>query len=590
MAATNSENSKHEFSLTVVLRRSGEERWGFSWLSEGFFRSKERIVEKLMPGSVAWQWNQQHEDAGHSDQCIQPLDELISANGKTGREEMTAELAGREVVLEFRRALPAQEEDHAARTASGPWSTSQASTSPTGPLSSRRGSKPSFSASLTTYLQRSSLAVSPGATPSSGRTPPPTYAAWAEDEAENGLPAGESSNSQAPTQRQEASAPSTEQVETTLLEAPSRTLSDTPWGFVAQVMSLGGGSVRLSWVFDWEAAPAEFAALENVSRGFEVFQRSEASSEGQEVRVHSARPPLTLELPVGHRYSFEVRAIIWDSREETDEGNGIHGRRLWTSPAPPAVAADLRGSVRMAPAAPPTPVRGAVASRLGSFLARPQGPSASTSPVATASPAVTMGGSAGSSSRETHSDNPLASSKPRLVTAGPWDPAAEKRDISRRMLIRGGSQLVARQEMEKPGKLRGDSWDSDDSGSLQRLSTALSSLERTAKMGEAAAEAVPEEGQHSLRDRMEPMPAAQASVRATEVPSSTNRSRLHVQLADGQAALLEFSSSDDVSQLVADFVQQQRIRDFFQAPLLERVQEMVSTGKQEDTVDIAELV
>jgi len=58
-------------SLTVVLRRKSEEqKWGLQWMRDGFTLKGERIVEQLVPGSVAESWNRQQEQAGHPNRCI----------------------------------------------------------------------------------------------------------------------------------------------------------------------------------------------------------------------------------------------------------------------------------------------------------------------------------------------------------------------------------------------------------------------------------------------------------------------------------------------------------------------------------------
>ena len=63
----------------------------------------ERIVEKLKEGSVAACWNRQQERSGLPDRCIQPMDRLVSVNGKSAHEEIRVELSNQEVVLEFQR-------------------------------------------------------------------------------------------------------------------------------------------------------------------------------------------------------------------------------------------------------------------------------------------------------------------------------------------------------------------------------------------------------------------------------------------------------------------------------------------------------
>eukprot|EP00439_Symbiodinium_sp_Y106_P001892 s806_g1.t1 len=87
-----------------------------------------------------------------------------------------------------------------------------------------------------------------------------------------------------------------------------------PYGVLAQVTSLAGGSVRLSWLFDWESAPGEIAREEWAVRGFEVQAHSEEDSENLEVLSFS-KSPATFELSAGQRYRLQVRAILSDSRQ-----------------------------------------------------------------------------------------------------------------------------------------------------------------------------------------------------------------------------------------------------------------------------------
>merc|ERR550532_908929 len=80
----------------------------------------------------------------------------------------------------------------------------------------------------------------------------------------------------------------------------------TPFGLVVQVLSLGAGTLRLSWRFDWTVAPAEFLEEPGFTRSFEVI-RQRLGDAPEEVRTASKQSLLKLDIPVGFRYSFMVR-------------------------------------------------------------------------------------------------------------------------------------------------------------------------------------------------------------------------------------------------------------------------------------------
>merc|ERR1712232_705433 len=82
--------------------------------------------------------------------------------------------------------------------------------------------------------------------------------------------------------------------------------------------------------------------------------------------------------------------------------------------------------------------------------------------------------------------DPLATAMPRVVAAGPRDPAAEKRALADRLLIRRGGNLVTREEETLEQKLRSLGMESDDEDDLLRLSSALSNLEQHAAVKRSA--------------------------------------------------------------------------------------------------------
>lgn len=512
----------------------------------------------------------------------------------------------------------------------------------------------------------------------------------------------------------------------------------TPHGVVVQVLSLGSGSVRLSWLYDWEAAaaadPAAAIAPDDSEgqrfRGFEVLQRVEGGgtdkdtqdvekgSDDNVVRWPCTKPQLKLDLKTGRRYSFEVRAVLRDA--QSSDATSVSGspgasessgaQPLWTSPPSALAFADLRGGARSSAsaetsaatttAAGPAPkrgARGAVASRLGSFLAqkplergssqrsvpaagldaassaitspsRAGGAAAdndlaaapvSTSPgpgsnpeaadvgasalVGNASPdkgaEVAIASSAVPATSDGAFEDPLATAAPRVVNSKPLNPAAEKREIAERLLIRRGGPLVSLDGQPLPS-LRNSSVDSDD-GSLQQLAQALSSLERSAS-DRLGAQAVAQEGHHDLQHRLDssspvrpscgtkadslvpeeasfmtpfvsftrsqqeygprhsvgakpeplgPDPGDAALMESGHSNACDGQFRLNVQLADGKAEVLEFQRGDEaIRHQVEEFVTRNKLRDIFVDPLLERLSNMVLSNQVEDSVDVIDLL
>jgi len=409
-----------------------------------------------------------------------------------------------------------------------------------------------------------------------------------------------------------------------LLEEPAA--KETPFGLVVQVLSLGAGTLRLSWRFDWTVAPAEFLEEPGFVRSFEVI-RQRLGDPPEEVRSSCRQALLKLDVPVGFRYGFVVRAVIKDMAKQEDDVE-------WASEASQPVTADFRGQSRpggvnsvgvpstaaaaaatrgdgtrsLPGSAPlPRPPR-AVASGLGAFLQQGSRPTAATDlrpldtsgegnevsasnevpdPVAEAverasstsspekTPAVVMGPVA----------DPLTTAKPLVVVGGNLDPAAEKRSIAERLRLRrvGGvaALLEATANLERQ---RSFSMDSDDEGSLMRLSSALSTLEKTAasqsqRRSDAAGSATDKDsgGNEEL-------------VHLPKSPEERTIFRLNVKLSDDNASEIEFCDRDELPAAVQRFVEQHKIKELFAGPLLERAEAMLRSGTTADSVDVVDLV
>lgn len=283
-----------------------------------------------------------------------------------------------------------------------------------------------------------------------------------------------------------------------------------PYGLVAQVTSLNSGSVRLSWLFDWEAAPSD---ITEAQRGFEVLW-CEADSE-EVTRQSFERSPALLELPPGTRCRLQVKAVL---RTPDADANAD---AFWTSSVSAAVSADLRCADRKATSSEPAspapsnpasatpssvsaglaapsfaqPRKGRVAANFTDFLKRtppPSGPSAAKN-----NAKVVMGGSAPKVSLAP--PGPLGSLQPRVVNAGPMDPNTEKRELAERIRLRSGPS--GSNSLGHDDRPRSSSFDSDDE-SLAKLSQALSSLERTQQAIQKRQLEVANEGSHSVERRM----------------------------------------------------------------------------------------
>merc|ERR1711990_222578 len=83
---------------------------GFCWFADRFKENKARVVKKMLPGSLVDLWNREQLASGLLEFCIQPGDEVVSANGMMNPDEIDQVMAGEEVLLEFRRAVKCRSE------------------------------------------------------------------------------------------------------------------------------------------------------------------------------------------------------------------------------------------------------------------------------------------------------------------------------------------------------------------------------------------------------------------------------------------------------------------------------------------------
>ncbi|CAE6917281.1 unnamed protein product [Symbiodinium natans] len=306
-----------------------------------------------------------------------------------------------------------------------------------------------------------------------------------------------------------------------------------PYGVLAQVTSLAGGCVRLSWLFDWESAPDEMSSEEWARRGFEVLCSEEGQEDSEDVKVLPfSKSPAALELPAGQRYRLQVRATLSDSRQS--------GTTTWTSAPSSAVSADLRAPTSPVKAQASSPVsldseatlpnlqvpkaksKGRVAANFGAFMAAAV-PSPSAPNAAAAK--VVMGGSV----RQQARPDPLVAPYPRVVSAGPVDAASEKAEMAERLRLRGqsGTRETSNTHDSHP---RSSSFDSDDE-SLAKLSLALRSLEKnTVARQKRQLQEVASEAAHQLPERL-------------EVPPSAMFRRDELDLAQGRPAILGIDNS-----------------------------------------------
>jgi len=526
--------------IVVLQRKTDKQLWGLAWFKDGFERKGERIVEKTMKGSVAECWNRQQEQVGHPERCIQPLDRLVSVNGKTGREEIKAELASQEVVLEFHRAVPHKEmsSSPAAAPPSRNPSGELRSASPASPRRDNR--RASFQDAFSAYLQ----AVGPPEESVDQGIGVPCAKLAQQSMDVQGLPFDSTNSSSRPLLSTHEVAPS-----------PARVLKP---GEHADRHARG-----------WPVAAGLDSFLAQGSRTAEVHQVQE----------------------VGSLADTSMRTKVVEMEKQPS------------------------GAASSARAASGTPLE------------------PSTQKLST----VVMGPII----------DPLSTAKPLVVVARALDPAAEKRDIAERLRIRhGGTRVLLQETSQCLDRQRSCSMDSDDEGSLMRLSHALSSLERTAatKLTDYAGDAVAQEGYHSLQQRLEPGPeepfrpasvarlstsSASASVSQQDLqlrasrptatvdpalacgrrgdsatsppapdqpvpPGPTPRQRnvytLNVQVSEERVCHIQFVNGDNLLQLVKDFLTQNHMREIFEGPLLRRAELMRLSGIQEESVDIVDLL
>jgi len=323
-------------------------------------------------------------------------------------------------------------------------------------------------------------------------------------------------------------------------------LDVSPHSLVVQVLSLGAGSLRLSWLFDWSAAPANLFGEGPPEKLFDVIRRQEDTCDV--THHYCARAELELDVPIGNRYTFEVCAVICDAMaDDATPEEGQERTSLWKSDVSQAADADVRMPTSpsgLPPSAPGTPAeqttfqpprRRGVASTLGNFLAQRPAPGQAAAsnalsakdPTPPTSPLgqVIMGGSMQTNTSASSdgtaiimggSANPLTSSKPRTSAVNMLDPIREKQDVAE----------LLRARREKPThdlRQRSSSFDSDDEGSLKRLAMAMGNLERTAgsKMKSKEHEVVVDEGHHSLDVQLDAEPIRPVGgAKPTSAPSA----------------------------------------------------------------------
>lgn len=137
-------------------------------------------------------------------------------------------------------------------------------------------------------------------------------------------------------------------------EVPS--YHEPPYSVVIQILRLGTGTLWLSWLFDW---PTGSTAPPQGARQFEVEQTSVPSdgeaSKGETVRWPCSQPPLKMDVPVGCRYTFRVRAVVLQSNlsEEgfttaaptSPQQQVAPSQVLWRSVLSAPIAVDLGGAL-----------------------------------------------------------------------------------------------------------------------------------------------------------------------------------------------------------------------------------------------------
>jgi len=395
------------------------------------------------------------------------------------------------------------------------------------------------------------------------------------------------------------------------ISGPSGCLEEAPSRVIAQVLSLSEGTVRLSWVFDWNILPKELASCEWAAKGFEIVRRREPTSEmaikcdtnDDVARSSCSRPPVNMELLAGYRYTFEVRAVLTDSRSNDIASSTLCLPPVWASLASPPVSADLRDSSCGADRSSHN-----VSTNFGvAALLRALNAVEMPWNLPSLSAATSGSGSAPTVAQ------PLASDRPRVVATAPLDPVLEKRRLSERLVIRSGCPLVTLVEASAANANPGENSDTDsDDGALRRLSSALRCFEKVSQ--EQPPKSVPPKDNVDFAPevddlaftfkhvnnvaevpRVEPSrfcPARPHGCGATEPwAASTWTCRLHVQLAGDKVETLEFDACGNLPRRVAEFVERHGLRrSLFEARLLDRAQLMIQKSERDSSVDIVDLI
>jgi len=92
----------------VTLKRANQQQvWGLSW-GRAAFKAQRRVIETIVPDSVAGHWNRLRWEAGETQ--MQVGDELIAVNGQFGWEALGHIKDFLEAILTFKRGAPAGED------------------------------------------------------------------------------------------------------------------------------------------------------------------------------------------------------------------------------------------------------------------------------------------------------------------------------------------------------------------------------------------------------------------------------------------------------------------------------------------------
>lgn len=551
----------------VELRRQSHEgKWGVTWDKIAFRERREYYVERLEDMTPAKSWNIRQQEHGHLELRIQPGDRLLSANGKTHPDEIKKELTGQDVALEFERPVTQRSTPSEGRKSSSPEGDRCASSTPVvsaapGPLTNGTPStslfgaalgpvanvtsspekalgpppRKAFQAAFTEYLTKVAPTKVAAEDDSSGCGTTMNLAPLQLDLDESLVAAGDGeAEVQTPTSLllDPASLECKEEHVEKALDASPAVLrkvrnappasevrcadQDVPDRLVVQVLSLAAGSLRLSWCYDWAKAPPK----ENAEQYFEVFYRQDAQEEGdsgaEERREFCRHQDLSLDVAVGRRYTFEVRAVLLigprddDAKSDLDQqeihwssaasATAVADLRVPTSPVKPAVSAAPGGANEPVLMQPPQRRRG-VASSLGTFLAQrpalgstPTVPSFPSAPISPTSPTLPGAGQSASFSSSPPKEVPapvvmggsvVSPKRPKTLSptrrprdsAAALDPIKDKEDVAELLRLRRGG-LPSPIGEANVLRQRSLSCCSDDDGSLAHLSSFLSNLEK----------------------------------------------------------------------------------------------------------------